>query len=75
MHIVILRKRSEVIDIMNKKLLLRIAGIVAVTILVGNCVGCRQSPEKGNNASNGIEVETIEVETIEVEENVVYWPD
>lgn len=54
-----------------KKLILRIAGVVAVTILVGNCVGCsnEQSPEKGNT-SNGIEVETIEIE-----ENVVYWPD
>lgn len=50
-----------------KKLILRIAGVVAVTILVGNCVGCKeQSPEKGNT-SNEIEVETIEVETIEIE--------
>lgn len=56
-----------------KKLILRIAGVVAVAILVGNCAGCK-GPEKGNTSS-GIEVETIEVETIEVEENVVYWPD
>jgi len=58
-----------------KKLLLRIVGIMAGVILLGNCVGCsnEQSPEKGNTSNNGIEVETIEVETIEVEENVVYW--
>lgn len=66
---------------MNKKVLLRIVGVMAGVILLGNCIGCsnEQSPEKGNT-SNGIEVETIEVETIEVEtievkENVVYWPD
>lgn len=57
---------------MNKKVLLRIVGVMAGVILLGNCVGCsnEQSPEKGNT-SNGIEVETIEVETIEVEEIIV----
>lgn len=55
-----------------KKILFRIAGIMAGLLLLGNCVGCsnEQSPEKGNT-SNGIEVETIEVETIEVEEIIV----
>ena len=58
-----------------KKRVLRIVGIMAGVILLGNCVGCKeQSPEKGST-SNGIEVETIEVETIEIENNVVYWPD
>lgn len=60
---------------MNKKVILRIAGIVAVTILVGNCVGCKEQRSEKGNASNGIEVETIEIETIEVENNIVYWPD
>lgn len=62
-----------------KKILFRIAGIMAGLLLLGNCVGCsnEQSPEKGNtsNEIETIEVETIEVETIEVKENVVYWPD
>lgn len=64
---------------MNKKIILRIAGIMAGIILLTNCVGCsnEKRPEKGtsNEIVETIEVETIEVETIEVEENVVYWPD
>lgn len=53
---------------MNKKVLLRIVGVMAGVILLGNCVGCsnEQSQEKGNT-SNGIEVENIEVEEIIVE--------
>ena len=53
---------------MNKKLLLRIAGIIAGVILLGNCVGCsNEKKPKTSNTSGNIEVETIEVETIEIE--------
>ncbi len=58
--------------IMNKKVMVRVAGVMAGVVLLVNCVGCgsEPKPEKSNTSGN-IEVETIEVETIEVEEIVV----
>lgn len=57
---------------MNKRVILRIAGVIAGVVLLVNCAGCGSEPKpKKSNASNGIEVETIEVENIEVEEIIV----
>lgn len=53
---------------MNKKVLLRIIGIMAGVVLLVNCAGCGSEPKpKKSSTSNNIEVENIEVEEIVIE--------